>query len=142
MYHYSLEHVQALKMRCFSARLSMPGPFRFATLEDLQSCYNGIGPDAWAPGLRSIVTALLDRFEPEALIHDWEYMYQPKTYGHFTRANLRFAWNAFMCAASTADSGRKNLLLQTGAGIVLALLCQLFGWQAFQDSENHHQQKG
>lgn len=141
MYHYSLEHVQTLKMQCFSARLSMPEPFRFSTVEELQAVYNGIGPEAWAPGLRSIVTALLDRFEPEALIHDWEYMYQPKTWGHFTAANLRFAWNAFICACSSADS-RKNLLIQTGAGIALALLCQIFGWKAFQDTETHQQKKG
>ena len=133
MYNYTFEHVQALKMQCFSARLSMPTLFRFASAEQLQACYNGIGPEAWAPGLRSIVTVLLDRFEPEALIHDWEYMYQPKTYGYFTLANLRFAWNAFMCACGSADS-RKNLLLQTGAGIVLALLCQLFGWKGYKDS--------
>ena len=133
MYNYTFEHVQALKMQCFSARLSMPESCRFATVEDLRKCYNGIGPEAWAPGLRSIVTVLLERFEPEALIHDWEYMYQPKTYGHFTLANFRFAWNAFMCACGSADS-RKNLLLQTGAGIVLALLCQLFGWRGYKDS--------
>lgn len=140
MYSYSFEHVQSLKMRCFSARLSMPYFFRFATIDDLRNCYNGIGPEAWAPGLRSIVTALLDRFEPEALIHDWEFTYQPRTYTAFTLANIRFAWNAFMCACSSADS-RQSLLVQTGAGIALGLLCQIWGWQGYKNTE-YHQKKG
>ena len=131
MYSYSFEHVQSLKMRCFSARLSMPYFFRFASDEQLQACYNGIGPEAWAPGLRSIVTALLDRFEPEALIHDWEFTYQPRTYTAFTLANIRFAWNAFLCACS-ATHHRKNLLLQTAAGIALAVLCQIWGWNGYK----------
>ena len=130
-YNFTIEHVKALKLHCFDAGLSMPTLFRFASAEQLQACYNGIGPEAWAPGLRSIVTVLLDRFEPEALIHDWEYTHQPKTYGAFTWANIRFAWNAFLCAFRTADT-RKKLLAQTAAGLVLATLCQIWGWTGYR----------
>ena len=118
-YNYSLEHVQDLKMHCFSARLSMPELFRFATLEVLQACYNGIGPDRWSSRFRRFTTWILTFLEAPALIHDWEFTYQPKTYGAFTMANLRLAYNA------AKDK-------HPFSGITAAILCQLFGWRGYK----------
>ena len=56
-YNFPLSHVQDLKMHCFSARLSMPELFRFASAEQLQVCYNGIGPDRWSSRFRRFTTA-------------------------------------------------------------------------------------
>ena len=118
-YNFPLSHVQDLKMHCFSARLSMPELFRFASAEQLQVCYNGIGPDRWSSRFRRFTTWILTFLEASALIHDWEFTYQPKTYGYFTLANLRLAWNA------AKDK-------HPFSGITAAILCQLFGWKGFR----------
>lgn len=114
-YNFPLEHVRQLKERCFSARLSMPELFRFASSEQLQACYNGIGPDRWSSRFRRFTTWVLTFLEAPALIHDWEFTYQPKTYGAFTLANLRLAYNA-------------ALDRHPFSGIAGAVLCQCFGW--------------
>jgi len=123
MYNFPLSHVQDLKMHCFSARLSMPEMFRFATLEVLQACYNGIGPDRWSSRFRRFTTWILTFLEAPALIHDWEFTWQPKTYGAFTLANLRLAFNA------TKDN-------HPFSGITAAFLCQLFGWKGFLNGDS------
>jgi len=96
----------------------MPELFRFATIEVLQACYNGIGPDRWSSRFRRFTTWILTFLEASALIHDWEFTYQPKTYGYFTLANIRLAWNA------SKDH-------HPFSGITAAVLCQLFGWKGF-----------
>ena len=122
-YNFSILHIRDLKMHCFSVRLSMPELFRFATLEDLQSCYNGIGPDRWSSRFRRFTTWVLTFLEAPALIHDWEYTYQPKTYGYFTLANLRLAYNA------AKDK-------HPFSGITAAVLCQCFGWRGFPGADS------
>ena len=117
-YNFPLSHIQNLKMHCFDAGLSMPHMFRFASSADLQACYNGIGPDRWSSRFRRFTTWILTFLEASALIHDWEFTYQPKTYGAFTLANIRLAFNA------TKDN-------HPFSGITAAFLCQLFGWKGF-----------
>lgn len=124
-------HIAGLVSEIRGKGLSTPDGMDLTDLPGLVRVYNGIGPDAWAEPLRRISTALLARFEPEALIHDWEYTHQPKTYWAFTWANIRFAWNAFLCAFRTADT-RKKLLAQTAAGLALATLCQIWGWTGYR----------
>lgn len=120
-YNFSLDHVQMLKLHCLEKGLSVPEMFRFATAEQLQACYNGVGPDRWSSRFRRFTTWILTFLEASALIHDWEFTYQPKTYWAFTVANLRLAWNA------TLDR-------HPVAGIVGVVLCQLFGWRGYRDS--------
>lgn len=119
MYNFPLSHVQRLKAHCLEAGLSMPEMFRSASVEQLQACYNGVGPDRWSSCFRRFTTWVLTFLEASALIHDWEYEYQPKTYGAFTVANLRLAYNA------ARDC-------HPFAGLAGAVLCQLFGWVGFR----------
>lgn len=122
IYSFTLDHVQKLKMHCFDVHLSMPEMFRFASQEELQFCYNGVGPDRWSSCFRRFTTWVLTFLEASALIHDWEYEYQPKTYGAFTLANLRLAYNA---------AKDKHPV----AGVAAAVLCQLFGWRGFREGD-------
>ena len=92
------------------------------THEELQACYNGVGPDRWSSRFRRFTTWILTFLEASALIHDWEYEYQEKTYWAFTLANLRLAWNA-------------SLDRHPVAGIVGAVLCQCFGWRGFKNAK-------
>jgi len=121
-YNFTIEHVKALKLHCFDAGLSMPDLFRFASAEQLQACYNGIGPDRWSSRFRRFTTWILTFLEASALIHDWEFTYQPKTYWAFTVSNLRLAWNA-------------ALDRHPFSGITAAVLCQLFGWCGFREAD-------
>lgn len=121
-YSYSLAHVRQLKIHCFDAGLSMPEMFRYASQEELQACYNGIGPDRWSSCFRRFTTWILTFLEASALIHDWEFTYQPKNYGAFTLANLRLAYNA------AKDK-------HPFSGITAAVLCQLFGWKGFRKGD-------
>ena len=129
IYEYSVEHVAALRRTAIIRRLSAPAGFWMSSPRTLQVCYNGIGPDSWAPCLRSAVTFCLDVFESDALIHDYEFEHAPRTYRAFTKANLRFAYNTIMNAFYCANliTGFKH----AGLGIFLAFLCQLFGLSGF-----------
>lgn len=122
MYDFSLSHVQQLRKHCFEAGLSMPERFQFATPEQLQVCYNGVGPDRWSSCFRRFTTWILTFLEASALIHDWEFTCQPKTYGAFTLANLRLAYNA------AKDK-------HPFAGLAGAVLCQLFGWKGYREGD-------
>ena len=61
-----------------------------------------------------------------ALIHDFEYVTARRSYCAFTLANLRFGFNAILEARSLRSWRLFRL------GVLLALLCQLFGWSAFR----------
>ena len=118
-YNFSFEHIVFLRSHCYRSHLWVPDGFWMTTHEELQACYNGIGPDRWSSRFRRFTTWILTFLEAPALIHDWEYTYQPKTYGAFTMANLRLAYNA----------AKDN---HPFSGITAAVLCQLFGWRGYE----------
>lgn len=133
-YEYSTDEVKEILKRVKSLNLSAPACFWCCTTDELAACYNGIGPDAWSSKFRRTVTELLQWFEPEALIHDWEYTYQPKSYWHFTLANLRFAVNSFI-DAFYEKRGSRYIIKQTLLGIALVMLCQLFGYKGYKTAK-------
>ena len=129
-YAYSLEHVQELRDVALS-RLSTPDSFRSEELPVLQTCYNGIGPDRWSSRFRGFVTWVLGFFEADALVHDYEYSLAVKSYWLFTVANLRFALNSVILAAVRFGVTRKTLKVAS-LGLLLALLCQVFGYSGYK----------
>lgn len=131
-YNYRLKHIKELRKHIVKSNQVAPSGFFSASDTELQACYNGIGPDMWSKRFRGLVTELLKYFESDALIHDWEYTYQPKTYVHFTLANLRFAANAFINAYDGGEGKWATVWGQSCKGILLAILCQLFGWLGYK----------
>lgn len=129
-YDYSIEHVMGLRSTALKRNLYAPHLFWAVPLDVLCACYNGVGPDAWSQVLRAFVTRVLDMYEEDALIHDFEFAFAPRTYGAFTLANLRFAWNATVNAFYCVNliTGFQHVIF----GMLLALLCQLFGWRGFK----------
>lgn len=101
MYHYTSKHIYKLRLAIIRHNLSAPAGFFGTPIKTLRACYNGIGPDRWSPLFRRWVTKLLEYFEPECLIHDWEFAFQPRTYWHFTIANARMIVNTFLYACAT-----------------------------------------
>ena len=138
--NYSESHVAALVARCREVSAWAPPAFWQAPAELRRRCYNGIGPEAWSSRLRELVTRLLEPFELAALIHDFEFGTAPRSYAAFTVANLRFAVNSLLEAfhrhppvANRAEL--KRLLTMCAAGLLLAVLCQAFGWQGFRETK-------
>ncbi|MGE4300800.1 MAG: hypothetical protein AB7F40_04265 [Victivallaceae bacterium] len=133
-YFASEAHILAIRRVCGIFEFAAPPAFEATDTPTLRAVYNGIGPDRWSTCFRRLVTFLLTWFEAAALIHDWEYTFMPKTYSAFTAANWRFARNvcreAFMYFRDI-PGGWRMILRRTAEGLVLALLCQLFGWKGF-----------
>ena len=132
-YFASMERIEGLRKQICAAGLNAPETFFMASHDDLRACYNGVGPDRWSSRFRGFVTKLLDWFEPEALIHDWEYTYQPKTYWSFTIANLRLLYNGLKYALFT-QGWTKVAFQQAKRAALLALLCQIFGWDGYKQA--------
>lgn len=130
VYLYNIQDIQKLRAKAVQAKLSMPAGF--ITVEDklLCACYNGIGPDKWSSCFRRIATYLLEFFEADALIHDYEYSLPEKSYTHFTIANIRFVWNAAVLAFKYYC--RHTAIRITLLGFLLGLLCQAFGYAGYQ----------
>ncbi|MEA4863528.1 MAG: hypothetical protein VB042_09495 [Victivallaceae bacterium] len=130
MSDFSLAHVEILKIHVVELDLVMPPGFDECPAETLRRVYNGIGPDRFPRWLRKLVTWLLRPFEGAALIHDWEYIFQPKTYWAYSAANWRFARNALRTSCDALLPGQ---MVKTAiCGLFLALLCQLFGWRGYK----------
>lgn len=129
------EHVWELLQLIREQDLLRPPSFDRENLETLCLVYNGIGPDAWPKRWRQWVTSVLCRYEAEALIHDWEFVFQPKTYLAFTRSNLRWACNSIIKAWHTHRLADKLFWADAGGGVICALSCQLGGWQAYKSGK-------
>ena len=138
--NYSESHVAALVARCREVSAWAPPAFWQASAELRCRCYNGIGPEAWSSRLRELVTRLLEPFEIAALVHDFEFGTAERSYAAFTSVNVRFAVNSLLEAfhrhppvANRAEL--KRLLAMCAAGLLLAVLCQAFGWQGFRETK-------
>jgi len=118
-YNYSLKHIKELRAVILLRKMSVPDDFKSTNSKRLRSIYNGIGPEAWSSTFRGIVTKALSVLESPALIHDFEYSHRAKSYWRFTKANFRLMWNSWL-------DGRFR------AGIVAALLCQIFGYGGYK----------
>ena len=145
MYHYSLKYIKYLRRRALRLPFRLPEGFEAAPLRALQRAYNGIGPDRWSCRVRRLTTLLLRPFEIAALVHDYEYATAPRTYRAFTRANVRFAANAILEAyhrhpvrlplnRNQMQEARRCIMM-AGCGLLLAVVCQLFGWQGYKKTK-------
>ncbi|MBO7329255.1 MAG: hypothetical protein J6W00_10855 [Lentisphaeria bacterium] len=133
-YFSSEGHIEYLLRQIKASRLSVPAGFFNTDKKDLQECYNGIGPDRWSCCFRKLTTEILACFEAEALIHDWEYTYAPKTWMCFLKANLRFLFNGIKYAVFCYGFSKKTVN-QCKLSIILAFLCQLFGWGGYKKTK-------
>ena len=136
MYYFaSIEKIAALLLQIRAAKLSTPQGFSDSSAETLRKCYNGVGPDAWSSRFREFVTWLLEPFEPDALIHDWEFTFAPRTYKAFTAANWRFLCNGVRFAIYKHRFKLRAVIVQSIKAVALALLCQIFGWRGYRNKE-------
>ena len=69
----TIERIQNLRRLCGRYGLEETGILDGYTDMELAAIYNGAGPDSWIPLARDAVTALMELFEPAALIHDTQF---------------------------------------------------------------------
>ena len=116
--------------------LSAPESFYSAESGTLEMCYNGIGPECWPKLLRQMVSELLQLFAAGALVHDFEFSLEQKSYKHFTQANCRLAWNcvilAFVGPVRLIRPNRQNRMKLALLGVMLGVLCQIWGYSAYK----------
>ena len=115
--------------------LSAPDNFWASETAVLEKSYNGIGPECWPKFLRKFVSEFLRLFAACALIHDFEFSQNVKSYKHFTQANIRLAFNcvmlAFLGPVRLVRPVRQTRLKLALLGILLGVLCQIFGYQSY-----------
>ena len=118
--------IQFLRAFCHEFRAAAPDSFWTASDAELAQAFNGIGAEHWPKWMRSALTILLRPFQAAALIHDWEYSRNAKSYRAFTLANVHLAVNI---AREALYDCRPGVI---PAGVLAALLCQIFGWRAYK----------
>lgn len=142
---YDMNHVDSLLDHGRRIGIWASATFWQTPGETLRRCYNGIGPEAWSSRFRGLVTTLLAPFEIAALPHDFDFGTAPRTYLAFTVANIRFGVNAILEAfhrhplrLPLDKAGRRELRRLAAMilfGLLLAMLCQCFGWQGFKNTK-------
>ena len=115
-----------LRAFCCEFHALAPDSFWGASDHELAQAFNGIGAEHWPNGLRIALTALLRPFQAAALVHDWEYSQDGKSYRVFSAANWHLGVNIIREALYDCHPG------VIPAGVLAALLCQLFGWRAYR----------
>ncbi len=114
---------------CCQIKAAAPPEFWTTPIDELRRAWNGIGPEDWPEWARRLLDWLLRPFAAAALIHDFEFSREYKSYGMFTDANIRLCINI----AKTAIFERKPLLIPSG--VAAGLLCQIFGYKAYQNGK-------
>ena len=121
------------KLLCFDA----PDSYWDAPEIELAECYNGAGPDWLGETGREVATEILEDFEAEMTIHDWEFKMADGTRSGFNKANNRFWDNMQNRINKEAPIWklwklRKRLKMYALARIAYRS-CDWFGWSAWKD---------
>ena len=128
---YTLEEIAALRQKCASRKLEGAEKLDKYTDAELQKICNGIGPEAFPYGVRSITTSLHPTLEPVAMIHDVEFEESDGLKSSFTEINDRYYTNGV--TAAKAEYGWYNPVryIVIAQALRHARLCQLGGWHGY-----------
>ena len=118
----SLKHIKYLYSFAVQRGFSFPPESEGKDFPWMRSQYNGIGAE-WMPRfLRKLITKLFSRMEAAALFHDIDFLNPNKKYYNFIKANVRLAYNGIKSGCPFS-------------ALLLAVICQLFGWSAWKDGK-------
>jgi hypothetical protein len=126
---YSIEEIKIICEVIKKRRYWLPKYFNELSCEEIRSYSNGIGAEFFPKFLRKWLTELFFIFEATACIHDVEYAIGG-SYWTFTIANIRFAVNGFKAAL------RMQSIKFACYAVLFGILCQLFGYKAFNKKES------
>lgn len=137
---YTLEKIAALRQKCADLKLEGAEKLDKYTDAELQKICNGIGPEVFPYGVRSITTSLHPTLEPVAMLHDIDFEESDGTKTTFTAANDRYYSNG--CIAAKAEYAWCNPVryIVIAQALRHSRLCQLWGWTGYkkQGAKNGH----
>ncbi len=128
----TLKDVKRLKALCEKYDLEGREILDKFTNTELQSVYNGIGPESFPDWLRGLVNTLHPTLEPAAFIHDAEWALSDGTEASFTVSNARFKRNGYKAAKAEFGWWRPRRYLVMNDARRYGNYCQLFGWSAWR----------
>lgn len=104
------------------------------TIAEIESIYNGIGPDRFPEVIRVILTGANNLLQPAALIHDLRF-HRGGTRADFAAANREFRDNCYTLvkfAYEWYDPRRYKWLFRAWR---YYHYCEDFGWEGFHKTE-------
>lgn len=100
-------HVDLLRRKAIALKLDYQPEFEKAKNSELETLYNGCGPDGWPEWLRGVATSATADYEPAWLIHDYDYTHPP--------TNSRASWRVI--TVRCADNCYKLTMARPTEGI-------------------------
>lgn len=126
-----LKEIRNLREKAETLQLENAGILRKYTLPQLNSIYNGIGPDAFPAWLRNFISALHPSLAVVALIHDVEWHESDKTQKTFAESNARFKANGYKVAEAEFGWYNPRRYVVMNQARRFGNICQLFGRKAW-----------
>lgn len=139
---YTIEEIKSLRRKCSDLKLEGREILEKYSDKELQKICNGIGPEAFPKGIRSVTTSLHPTLEPVAMIHDVEFEESDGIKSTFTAANDRYYTNG--CKAAKAEYGWCNPVryIVIAQALRHSRLCQLGGWFGFKEQGERNTKGG
>ena len=129
---YTIEQIAALRQKCYELNLKNCHILDKYADEELQTIFNGIGPETFPKFARKLVDAINPLLLPVALIHDVEWYESAGTYVHFKESNSRMRTNGEICAKAAHAWYNPLRYLTIYKAHKLATLCDLGGWEFYK----------
>ena len=127
----TLTDVKRLRALCEEYELEGREILEKFTNAELQSVYNGIGPESFPEWLRGFVNVLHPTLEPVAFIHDAEWALSDGTEESFSASNARFKRNGYKAAKAEFGWWRPRRYVVMNHARRFGNICQAFGWNAW-----------
>lgn len=139
---YTLEEIAALRNKCDELKLEGREKLSRYTDEELQVICNGIGPEAFPHGVRSITTSLHPTLEPVAMIHDVEFEGSDGLKSTFTEINDRYYTNGITAAEAEYAWYNPVRYIVIAQALRHSRLCQLGGWYGYRETYERNRSNG
>lgn len=138
----TLKDVKRLKYICEKYGLEGREILDKFTNAQLQTVFNGIGPEAFPDWLRSVFDFLHPSLEAVAFIHDAEWELSDGTKESFKASNERFKRNGYKVAKAEFGWWRPRRYVVMNQARRFGNICQAFGWSAWMEPYNERLKKG
>lgn len=131
-----IDRIDSMLAKLSQARCIIPPRMATVDSKTLAITYNGIGPE-WMPDyLRAKLTKFLPTFEPAAMVHDWQYVFDAnRAETSFRTSNALLEENCRRLAAVKYPWYKSPI--KRGLAILAAKdmrwACDTFGWSAWRD---------
>ncbi len=139
----TMEKIESLIAKGVEAELFGMDFVQGLDLETVRDSYNGIGPEFLDSDTRAKVTDHLEIFEPAALVHDLRNEFSDGTRYSFNFANYEFLQNCRKLADRKYAwyNPRRYRARAVAQLLYVAVSAEKFGWRAWLEAKERHEQK-